>query len=107
MGQRKGVREPKDFPRRVLEAIHIRTAKPRLNRDKGLEIDPVWDNLLLPKDRPGGRKIHHRDVILTSMTSSEVSISQQVHLRAVTSADDAGWSGESAPVSVNQSSVEV
>ena len=42
-------REPKDFPRRVLEAIHIRTSKPKLNRDKGLEIDPVWDNLLAPK----------------------------------------------------------
>ncbi|XP_072043740.1 uncharacterized protein [Amphiura filiformis] len=28
-------RESKDFPRRVLEAIHIRTKRPRLNGDKG------------------------------------------------------------------------
>ena len=44
-------REPKDFSRKVLEAIHIRTETPKLNRDKGLDLDPNWDNLLMP----GGR----------------------------------------------------
>ena len=42
-------REPKEFSRRILEAIHIRTLKPKLNRDKGLDLDPIWDNLLMPK----------------------------------------------------------
>ena len=42
-------REQKEFSRRVLEAIQIRTQKPRLNRDQGLEIDPIWDNLLMPR----------------------------------------------------------
>ena len=46
-------REPKDFPRRVREAIHIRKETPRLNRDKGLDLDPVWDNLLFPKKGRG------------------------------------------------------
>ena len=38
-------REPKDFPRKILEAIHIRTLNQKLNRDKVLELDPVWDDL--------------------------------------------------------------
>ena len=42
-------REPKEFSRRILEAIHIRTLKPKLNRNKGLDLDPIWDNLLMPK----------------------------------------------------------
>ena len=46
-------REPKDFPRKILEAIHIRTLNPKLNRDKGLELDPVWDNLLATKETRG------------------------------------------------------
>ncbi|XP_072041269.1 uncharacterized protein [Amphiura filiformis] len=37
-------REQKEFSRRVLEAIQTRTQNPRLNRDQGLEIDPIWDN---------------------------------------------------------------
>ena len=32
--------------RRVLEAIQIKTKGPNLNRDKGLNLDPVWDTLL-------------------------------------------------------------
>ena len=36
-------REPKDFSRKILEAIHIRKEKPALNRDKGLDLDPVRD----------------------------------------------------------------
>ena len=46
-------REPRDFPSKILEAIHIRTLNPKLNRDKGLELDPVWDNLLATKDTKG------------------------------------------------------
>ena len=34
-------KETKDFPRKVLEAIHIRKKGPNLNRDKGLDLDPV------------------------------------------------------------------
>ena len=40
-------RETKDFARKILEAIHIRKEKPALNRDKGLDLDPVWDPVLL------------------------------------------------------------
>ena len=47
-------KEPKDFPRKVLEAIHIWKKGPNLNRDKGL--DPVWDNLINPK-KPGGQEL--------------------------------------------------
>ena len=46
-------REPKDFPRKILKAIHIRTLNPKLNRDEGLELDPVWDNLLATKETRG------------------------------------------------------
>ena len=40
-------REPKDFSRKILEAIHIRKEKPALNRAKGLDLDPVWDPVLI------------------------------------------------------------
>ena len=40
-------RKPKDFSRKILEAIHIRKEKPALNRDKGLALDPVWDPVLI------------------------------------------------------------
>ena len=40
-------REPEDFSRKILEAIHIRKEKPTLNRDKGLDLDPVWDPVLI------------------------------------------------------------
>ena len=40
-------REPKNFSRKTLEAIHIRKEKPALNRDKGLDLDPVWDLVLI------------------------------------------------------------
>ncbi len=40
-------KEPKDYSRKILEAIHIRQNNPSLNRDKGLELDPVWDRVLL------------------------------------------------------------
>ena len=33
--------------RKILEAIHIRKEKPALNRDKGLDLDPVWDPVLI------------------------------------------------------------
>ena len=65
-------RESKDFPRRVLEAIHIRTKRPRLNRDKGLDIDPVWDNLLTPRNQGGGTTSSCL-TSSTSVTPSEVS----------------------------------
>ena len=40
-------REPKDFSRKILEAIHIRKEKPALNRDKGLDLDPVWNPVFI------------------------------------------------------------
>ena len=46
-------RESKDYSRRVLEAIHINTKGPNLNRDKGLDLDPIWDTLL---QKRGGAK---------------------------------------------------
>ena len=51
-------KEPKDFPRKVLEAIHIRKKGPNLNRDKGLDLDPVWDNLINPTKTRGARTDH-------------------------------------------------
>ena len=42
-------RESKEFSRRVLEAIQIKTKGPNLNWDKGLDLDPVWDTLLQKK----------------------------------------------------------
>ncbi len=44
------VKQTKYFPRNVLEASNIKKKGPTLNRDTGLELDPVWDNLLLNKD---------------------------------------------------------
>ena len=38
---------------RVLEAIQIKTKGPSVNRDKGLDLDPVWDTLL---QKRGGAK---------------------------------------------------
>ena len=67
-------REPKDFPRKILEAleaIHIRTLNPKLNRDKGLELDPVWDNLLATK-KTRGPSGNSSLTSPTSMTSDEV-----------------------------------
>ena len=51
-------KEPKDFPRKVLEAIHIRKKGPNLNRDKGLDLDPVWANLINPTKTRGTRTDH-------------------------------------------------
>ena len=39
-------KESRDFPRRVLAAIYIRQQKPNLNRDQGLDLDPVWDPII-------------------------------------------------------------
>ena len=45
---RKNVRvlepEPKNFARRIFEAIHIRTLKPKLICDKEVDLDHIWDN---------------------------------------------------------------
>ena len=51
-------REPRYhfFPRKILEAIYIRTLNPKLNMGKGLELDPVWDNLLATKETRGQKK---------------------------------------------------
>ena len=46
-------RESKEFSRRVLEAIQIKSKGPNLNRDKGLDLDPVWDTSL---QKRGGAK---------------------------------------------------
>ena len=34
--------EPRAARRRVKEALHIRTEKNIMNKDKGLELDPIW-----------------------------------------------------------------
>ena len=65
-------KEPKEFSRRVLEAIHIRKKGPNLNRDTGLDLDPVWDNLLVPKTTRGTRTKPVTSSITTSVTSSKV-----------------------------------
>jgi len=52
-------REPKEFPRRVREAIYIKKEGPRLNRDKGLDLDPVWDNLLTSQKGRGQKTIRN------------------------------------------------
>ena len=34
--------EPRAARRRVKEALHIRTEKNPMNKDRGLELDPIW-----------------------------------------------------------------
>ena len=34
--------EPRAARRRVKEALHIRTEKNTMNKDRGLELDPIW-----------------------------------------------------------------
>ena len=51
-------KEPKNFPRKVLEAIHIRKKGPNLNRDTRLDLNPVWDNLINPTKTRGTRTDH-------------------------------------------------
>ena len=46
-------KETKDFPKKVLEAIHIRKKVPNVNRDKGLDFDPVLDDLVKPTKTRG------------------------------------------------------
>ena len=62
-------KETRDFPRKVLEAIHIRKKGPKLNRDTGLELDTVWDNLIRPSKTRGG----HRTTTLMTSSSEETS----------------------------------
>ena len=58
-------KETKDFPRKVFEAIYIRKKGPNLNRDKGLDLDPVWDNLVKPTKTRGTTRAE-RQLTLTS-----------------------------------------
>ena len=64
-------REPRDFPREIVEAINIRTLNPKLGRNKELEFDPVWEKLLAIK---GTRWLSENSYLmsLTSMTFDEV-----------------------------------
>ena len=39
-------KETKDFPRRVLETIYIKQQEPSLNRDQGLDLDPIWEPII-------------------------------------------------------------
>ena len=99
-------REAKDFPRKILEAIHIKTLNPKLNREKGLELDPVWDNILATKETKGQMEIllwRHQHL----WRQMRLSITRQYNITAITTAEDAGRPGESAPVSVIFCSVEV
>ena len=41
--------EPKNFARRIFEAIHSRILKPKLIRDKEVDLDHIWDNIHMPK----------------------------------------------------------
>ena len=43
-------RDSKKLSRWVLKVIQIKTKKPNLNRDKGLDLEPVWDTLLKIRD---------------------------------------------------------
>ena len=56
-------KETKDFPRKVLEAIHIRKKGPNLNRDKGLDLDPVWDNLVKPTKTRGTTRTERQSTL--------------------------------------------
>ncbi len=48
-------KEPKDYSRKILEAIQIRQNNPSLSRDKGLELDPFWDRVLLYKEESNSK----------------------------------------------------
>ena len=91
-------KEPiKDFPRKVLEAIHIRKKGPNLNRDKGLDLDPVWDNLIKPTIRPGWRELnishlcHHSK--LWCHTGCSLANSEN-YIRAYKTSWGRGWYSE-------------
>ena len=64
-------REQIDFPRKIMEAIHTRTLNPKLNRDKGLDLNPVWDNLIATEETRGPKE-NSSLKSSTSMTSDEV-----------------------------------
>ena len=71
-------RESKEFSRRVLEAIQIKTKGPNLNRDKGLDLDPVCLGHLAPKEGRGqimNSSFHY--VICHLLMSSLTTRSQQ------------------------------
>ena len=38
-------KETREFPRKVLEAIHIRRKRAKFDRDTGIKLDTVWENL--------------------------------------------------------------
>jgi hypothetical protein len=42
------VSEPRYFHRKFKESIHIRKTTNRMNRDLGMDINPIWTSLLLP-----------------------------------------------------------
>ena len=44
--------EPRAARRRVKEALHIRTEKNPMNKDKGLELDPIWCYRLVVRHTP-------------------------------------------------------
>ena len=49
-----------------------RTLKPKLIRDKRLDLDPIWDNLLMPKG--DGATLYHLYDVISLMTSSWMKI---------------------------------
>ena len=57
---------------RQFKMIHIRMKGQNLNRDTGLELDTVWDNLLRPN------RIRGRNCASVSMTSSSNAMSSEV-----------------------------
>ena len=72
LGKRKSIeKRTRDFPRKILEAIQIMILNPKLNRDKGLELDPVWDNLYLAIKEASWPSENSSLTSSTSMTSDE------------------------------------
>lgn len=41
-------KEPRTFNKKFLEALYIRKAKQTMNRDTGMDVNPIWSSLLIP-----------------------------------------------------------